>query len=94
MLARVARFRGKPDRFTSGEYRWVLDAIRSVDGFEAAYHLVDEDAGDSVSISIFRSQDAASEAERAVSTARERLGRDASPPDVVQTWRLVDSARR
>lgn len=94
MVARVARFKGQPDRFVSGKYRWVLDAIRSVDGFEAAYHLVDGDAGDSVSISIFANRESAVEAERAVNAARERLGLDASPPDAVQTWRVVDSTRR
>jgi hypothetical protein len=26
MIARVARFTGQPERFTSGEYRWVLTA--------------------------------------------------------------------
>lgn len=93
LIARVARFAGQPDRFTTGEYRWVLETVSECDGFVAAYHLVDE-AGDSISFSIFESETAARTAEERVGLARERLGRKASPPDEIGLWRIVDSASR
>lgn len=92
MVARVARFEQQPERFTRGDYRWVLDAIRTVEGFETAYHLVDEKSGDSISVSVFKSEDAAVAAEEQVGLARQRLGVKASPPDTVETWRVVDRA--
>lgn len=92
MVARVARFAEQPDRFTTGQYRWVLDTIKSCDGFVAAYHLVDDKTRDSVSISIFESEQAARAAEEEVGAARERLQKKASPPDDVQLWRIVDAA--
>jgi hypothetical protein len=94
MVARVARFTAQPERFTGGAYSWVLEAIKAADGFEAAYHFVDEQSGDSVSISLFASLEAARSAEREVGAARERLGHDSSPPSRVETWRLVDQVRR
>jgi hypothetical protein len=90
MVARVARFKQQPERFTSGDYRWVLDVISRADGFEAAYHLIDEENGDSISISIFKNEDAARTAEEQVGHARQRLGVTASPPDAVEMWRVVD----
>jgi hypothetical protein len=59
MVARIARFRQQPERFTKGGYRWVLDAIRESDGFVDAYHVVDPSTGDSISISIFDREDSA-----------------------------------
>lgn len=91
MVVRVARFIRQSERFAKGEYQWVLEAIRTVDGFVAAYHVVDDASGDSISISVFASEEAARSAERAVGVARERLGRDASPPDEVQIWRVLDA---
>lgn len=91
MVVRVARFIRESERFATGEYRWVLEAIRTVDGFVAAYHVLDDESGDSISISVFASEEAAKSAERAVGVARERLGRDASPPDEVHLWRVLDS---
>lgn len=92
MIARVARFAGQPDRFTTGEYRWVLETVDSCDGFVAAYHLVDEKTGESISFSLFETEEAASAAEQQVGRARERLGRNPSPPDEVHMWRVVDAA--
>ncbi len=92
MIARVARFTGQPERLTTGDYRWVLDTIREANGFGAAYHLVDEKTGDSISISIFESEVAARSAEEQVGAARQRLGKEASPPDDVHVWRVVDQA--
>jgi hypothetical protein len=92
VIARVARFTSQPQRFTSGEYRWVLETIREVAGFRAAFHFVDESSGDSISVSVFETEDAARSAEQAVGAAREKLGKEASPPDEVRTWRVVDRA--
>ena len=92
MVARVARFAEQPDRFTIGECRWVLDTIKSCEGFVAAYHLVDDKARDSRSISIFESEDAARSAEEQVGATRERLKKKASPPDEVHLWRIIDAA--
>lgn len=94
MIARVARFTGQPERFTSGEYRWVLETIRQAEGFELAYHLVDEESGESISISVFDSETAAKSAEEQVGAARQRLGKEASAPDSVHVWRVVDQTHR
>lgn len=94
MIARVARFGSQPDRFTTGDYQWVLDTIESCSGFVAAYHMVDERTGDSISMSVFDTERAALAAEQQVGIAREKLRRAASPPDEVGFWRVVDSAGR
>ena len=92
MVARVARFAGQPNRFTTGEYKWVLETIRGCDGFVTAFHLVDEQAGESISFSVFENQEAATRAEQQVRIAREHLGRPASSPDEVHLWQIIDQA--
>lgn len=59
-------------------------------GFEVAYHLVDEESGESISISVFDSETAARSAEEQVGAARLRLDKEASAPDSVHVWRVVD----
>jgi hypothetical protein len=92
MVVRVARFRQQPERFTRGDYHWVLDAIRKLDGFEAAYDLVDDRSGDSISVGVFENEEAVRTAEEQVGVARRALGIAASPPDTVEIWRVVDQA--
>lgn len=91
MVVRVARFGNQPDRFTTGEYKWVLDTIKTCHGFVAAYHLVDDETRDSMSISIFENEDAARSAEEQVGVARERMNKQASPPDEIHIWRIIDA---
>ena len=92
MIARVARFEAQPDRFTRGEYRWVLDTIKGCEGFVNAFHLVDDRTGDSISISMFEREDAATRAEKQVGAAREQLEKQTSPPDELHVWRVIDWA--
>lgn len=90
MLARVARFSQQPEIFTASDYRWVLDAIQEIEGFHAAYHLVDEATGDSISFTVFESETAVKSAEEAVSRARGQRGIETTPPDTVDVWRVID----
>ena len=57
-------FRDATAAFTAGKYRSVLDTIKEFDGFVSAYRLVDPETEDSISISMFASEDAARERSR------------------------------
>lgn len=90
MIARVAHFAAEPDRFsTRHKYAYVLDAIASVDGFVAGYHLTGPDG--SLSISIWQDEAAMRSGEAAVGRERERLQVAGSPPDRVDTYRVENS---
>jgi hypothetical protein len=89
VFARIATFRGRPDRFEPERYAWVLETIAEADGFEIAYHVVDRESGDAISISVFDSVEQLQAAEAAVGDARRRLGIAASPPDEVRICEVV-----
>ena len=88
MIARVARFQGQPDRFTSvHRYRYVLDALAEVPGCRAVYHLTGAD--DSLSISLWDDESSRQAGEAAVGEARMRLGIEAAPPTHVETFEVA-----
>lgn len=90
MIARVAHFDGQPDRFATGHgYGYALDAIATVTGFVAGYHLAGPEG--SMSISIWEDETAMRAGEAAVGQARERLQLAGSPPDRVETYRIANS---
>ena len=73
MYARVSEVTGPADRIDAGiaEYRSaVLPAISGMDGFVRAYLLVDRDAGKSLSITVWDSQEAMAASEAAANTLR------------------------
>ena len=89
MIARVARFRGQPDRFTSGHaFRYVLEACQAVPGFVTGYHLAGGE--DSLSVTVWLTEEAMQAGEAAVAEARRRLQLPGSPPDFVETFRVVN----
>ena len=90
MIARIAHFDGQPDRFTTGHaYTYTLEAVGSVDGFVAGYHL--SAPSGSLSITLWTDEAAMRAGEAAVGDARERLQLAGSPPNRVEVFSVVNS---
>lgn len=68
MHARVSTYAGSPDQAEAGirNFEGLTDALRSLDGFEGAYLLVDRGTGNAITMTLWSSEDAAeASAERA-----------------------------
>jgi len=88
MIARVARFPGQPERFTSGHaFRYVIDTLRSTPGCVACYHLANGE--ESVSISIWIDAESMAVGEAALAEVRDRLGISSSPPTDVALYEVA-----
>ncbi len=89
VIARVARFEGQPDRFTTGHaYRYVFETLESVPGFVAGYHLAGE--GDSLSVTLWLTEEALRAGEAALSAEMVRLNVQGAPPDSVELFHVVN----
>ncbi len=68
MFARVSTYAGTPEEAQAGvsSFDATTESLRSLDGFEGAYFLLDQDAGKAISITMWSSQETAqASAERA-----------------------------
>lgn len=88
MICRLAVFEGQPERFTSGHaYRYVFEAIKSVEGFRGGYHLAGE--AEALSVTYWVDDAAMRAGDAAVGAATQRLGLKGSPPTRVTTYRVA-----
>ena len=93
MVIRLATFEGQPDRFAEGHgYRYVLEAIKDVNGFVSAYHVRDAATDRALSISVWESEEAANAGEAAVNDARLRLAIEGSPPTSISYGEVISHA--
>jgi hypothetical protein len=70
MLARVAVWEPMP----TDDRGWVLDAARSVPGVRDAYHLVDRQTGNGMSIALFDDEQAMTAAQAAIEERAAAIG--------------------
>ena len=70
MIARVAVWEPMPD----DDRQWVIDAAKTVSGVRDAYHLVDPNTGNGLSIAFFDDQVDIAEVKRAISEKAEEIG--------------------
>ena len=88
MIARIARFPGQPDRFTTDHaYRYVIDTLRDTDGCIAAFHLAGEE--EAVSISVWTDESAMRAGETRLAAVRDQLGITSSPPPEVAVYEVA-----
>lgn len=70
MIARVAVWEPMPE----DDRQWVIDAAKTVPGVLDAYHLVDPDTGDGLSIAFFEDDVDIAEVKGAISGKAEEIG--------------------
>lgn len=70
MIARVAIWEPMPD----DDRQWVIDAAKMVPGVRDAYHLVDPDTGNGLSIACFDDDVDVAEVKSAISRKAEEIG--------------------
>lgn len=88
MIARIARFPGQPDRFTTGHaYRYVIDTLRDTEGCVAAFHLAGPDG--SLSISVWDDERSMRDGEARLAAVRDGLGVTSSPPPEVAVYEVA-----
>jgi hypothetical protein len=87
MIARVATF----DEFRADDRTWVAEAVESIPGVLGLFHLTDPDTGQSLSVSLYESEDAVALATRAIEARRLELGLAARGWDRVQLFEVVHS---
>lgn len=70
MIARIAVWEPMPD----DDRQWVIDAAKAVTGVRDAYHLVDPDTGNGLSIAFFDDGVDVAEVKRAISAKADEIG--------------------
>jgi hypothetical protein len=70
MFARIAFWEPMPD----DERQWVIDAAKTVPGVLDAYHLVDPDTGNGLSIAFFEDHVNVAEVRAAIAARAEEIG--------------------
>jgi hypothetical protein len=70
MIARVATWEPMPD----DDRQWVIDAAKTVSGVRDAYHLVDPETGNGLSIAFFDDGVDVAEVKAAVARKAEQIG--------------------
>ncbi len=89
MQARVSTYTGTPEQAEEGirNFEGLTDALRSLDGFEGGYLLVDRGTGKSLTITLWASEDAArASAERAKEMRRDAAGGAGMSIDSVEDY--------
>jgi hypothetical protein len=90
MIARVAVWEPMPD----DDRQWVIDAAKTVPGVLDAYHLVDPDTGNGLSIALFDDDVDVSEVKRAISSKAEEIGWNDVPRPAPRSETLYRVVRR
>ena len=70
MIARVARWEPMPD----DDRGWVIEAAKTVPGVRDAYHLVDPNTGDGLSIAFFDDDVDVAEVKTAIASKAQQIG--------------------
>ncbi len=85
MLVRIATFNTPP----ADDRDWVIDALRTVPGVRAAYHVVDRETGALVSISIYEDEAATEAAHAAVARGAAERNHHGVPPDETRVCEVI-----
>ena len=75
MIARIAVWEPMPD----DDRQWVIDAAKAVPGVRDAYHLVDPNTGNGLSIAFFDDEVDVAEVKRVIAGKAEEIGRNDVP---------------
>ncbi len=92
MLARVSTYAGTPDQAEEGirNFQGLTEVLRSLDGFEGAYLLVDRGTGNAVTITLWSSEDALqASAERAKQMRSEAAGSAGMSIESVENYEVA-----
>ncbi len=92
MHARVSTYSGTPEQAEEGirNLETAADTLRTLDGFEGGYLLVDRATGNAVTITLWSSADTAqASAERAAEIRQESAGGAGMSIDTVDTYEVV-----
>jgi hypothetical protein len=83
MLARLATFNTRPAQADDAKVQYLRDTIKSVPGFVAGFHMLDEQAGKAYSLVVVEDEESGARAREALvqRPAERRVGVD---PDHVQ----------
>jgi hypothetical protein len=90
MIARVAVWEPMPD----DDRQWVIDAAKAVPGVLDAYHLLDPDTGNGLSIAFFDDDVDVAEVKSAIARKAEEIGWNAVPRPAPQSEILYRVLRR
>ena len=90
MIARVASWEPMPD----DDRQWVIDAAKTVPGVLDAYHLVDPDTGNGLSIAFFDDWVDIAEVKAAISRRAEEIGWNDVPRPAPQSEVIYRVVRR
>ena len=92
MQARVSTYGGTPEQAEEGtrNFEGLTEALRSLDGFEGAYLLVDRGTGKTLSITLWASEDAArASAEKAKEMRSQAAGGAGMSVDSVEDYEVA-----
>ena len=92
MNARVATYAGSPDQLEEGigNFQALTEGLRSMDGFEGAYLLVDRGTGKAVSVTLWSSEEALqASAERAKQMRSDAAGGAGLSIDTVENYEVA-----
>lgn len=90
MIARVAVWEPMPD----DDRQWVIDAAKSVPGVLDAYHLVDADTGNGLSIAFFEDEVDVTEVKAAIAKRAEEIGWNDVPRPAPKSETIYRVVRR
>lgn len=90
MIARVAVWEPMLD----DNRQWVIDAAKTVPGVLDAYHLVDPDTGNGLSIAFFHDDVDIAEVKEAISTKAAEIGWNDSPHPAPRTKTIYPVLRK
>ena len=85
MIARIGYF----DSTDLTDRTWVPDALNGQPGLRSWFHLVDDESGQHISLTIWDDLDAATTGEAAVAAAARNVNFTGPGPDRVQRLRIV-----
>ena len=92
MYARVSTYTGSPNQAEAGirNFEGLTDALRSLDGFEGGYLLVDRGTGQAMTITLWSSENAAqASAERANQMRSDAAGGAGMSIERVETYEVA-----
>lgn len=92
MHARVSTYAGSPDQAEAGvrNFEGLTDSLRSLEGFEGGYLLVDRGTGKALTITLWSSEDAVqASAERASQMRSDAAGGAGMSIDSVDTYEVA-----
>ena len=92
MHARVSNYAGSPDQAEAGirNFEGLTDGLRSLEGFEGAYLLVDRETGKALTMTLWSSEETAqASAERAKQMRSDAAGGAGMSIESVETYEVA-----